>query len=242
MATIRAGIGGWVFPPWRGTFYPKDLTQADEIAYASRQVTAIEINSTFYRLQTPKTFRHWHDETPDGFVFSMKGSRFITNRRVLAEAGPAIDKFLDSGMTELGPKFGPILWQFAPTKQFDEADLTAFLKLLPKRMRHAVEPRHPSFADKAFFAFLRDRNIAVSFGDDPDYPAFDEVTADFVYARLRRCKADEPLGYPPEALDAIAKRFQAQAAEGRDAFVYFINGAKIRAPHAAQALIAKLDG
>jgi uncharacterized protein YecE (DUF72 family) len=242
MATIRTGIGGWVFPPWRGTFYPKEVKQADELAYASRHVTAIEINGTFYRLQTPKTFRHWHDHTPDGFVFSMKGSRFITNRRVLAEAGEAIDKFLDSGMTELGPKFGPILWQLAPTKQFDEADIAAFLKFLPKRHRHAVEPRHPSFADKAFFALLRDHNVAVSFGDDPDYPAFDEVTADFVYARLRNSKESEKTGYPPEALDDIAKRFKAHTAEGRDAFVYFINGAKIRAPHAAQALIAKLDG
>jgi uncharacterized protein YecE (DUF72 family) len=240
MATIRVGIGGWVFPPWRGTFYPKDVKQADELAYASRHVTAIEINGTFYRLQTPKTFHHWHDVTPDGFVFSMKGSRFITNRRVLAEAGDAIDKFLASGMTELGPKFGPILWQFAPTKQFDEADVAAFLKLLPKGHRHAVEPRHPSFADKSFFALLRDRNIAVCIGDDPDYPAFDEITADFVYARLRSCKETEKTGYTPQALTAIANRFADHAKAGRDAFVYFINGAKIRAPHAAMALIERL--
>jgi len=240
MATIRVGIGGWVFPPWRGTFYPKDVKQADELAYTSRHVTSTEVNGTFYRLQTPKTFRHWHDETPDAFVFSMKGSRFIANRRVLAEAGPAIDKFLDSGMTELGPKFGPILWQFAPTKQFDEADFAAFLDLLPKRHRHAVEPRHPSFEDKRFFALLRDRNIAASFGDDPDYPAFNEVTADFTYARLRSCKESEKTGYSPQALTAIAQRFQAHAAEGRDCFVYFINGAKVRAPHAAMALIERL--
>jgi uncharacterized protein YecE (DUF72 family) len=240
MATTRVGIGGWVFPPWRGTFYPKEVKQADELAYASRHVTAIEINGTFYRLQTPKTFGHWRDQTPDDFVFSMKGSRFITNRRALAEAGDAIDKFLDSGMTELGPKFGPILWQFAPTKQFDEADVAAFLKLLPKRHRHAVEPRHPSFADKAFFALLRDRNIAVCFGDDPDYPAFDEVTADFVYARLRNCKESEKTGYSPQALTAIAKRFADHAKAGRDAYVYFINGAKVRAPHAAMALIERL--
>src|SRR6185437_10458306 len=167
MAKVRAGIGCWVFPPWRGTFYPKEVKQADELAHASRHVTAIEINGTYYRLQTPKTFRHWQEETPDDFVFSMKGSRFITNRRVLAEAGEAVAKFLDSGMTELGPKFGPILWQFAPTKQFDEADFAAFLDLLPRKMRHVVEPRHPSFADNAFFKLLRDRNIAVCFGDDP---------------------------------------------------------------------------
>lgn len=240
MAKVRAGIGGWVFPPWRGTFYPKEVKQADELAHASRHVTAIEINGTYYRLQTPKTFRHWQEETPDDFVFSMKGSRFITNRRVLAEAGEAVAKFLDSGMTELGPKFGPILWQFAPTKQFDEADFAAFLDLLPRKMRHVVEPRHPSFADNAFFKLLRDRNIAVCFGDDSDYPEFDEVTADFVYARLRSCKESEKTGYSPQALTAIAKRFEQHVEAGRDAFVYFINGAKVRAPHAAMALIERL--
>src|SRR6185312_7759160 len=242
MATIRVGIGGWVFPPWRGSFYPAGVKQADELAYASRHVTAIEINGTFYRLQNPKIFTHWRDGTPDDFVFSMKGARFITNRRELAGAGEALDKFLASGMTELGAKFGAILWQLAPTKQFDEADFAAFLDPLPKRMRHAVEPRHASFADKAFFKLLADRNVAVCFGDDPDYPAFDEVTADFVYARLRSCTLAEETGYSPQALTAIARRFADHAEAGRDAFVYFINGAKVRAPHAAMALIERLKG
>ena len=216
---MRVGIGGWVFPPWRGTFYPKGVKQADELGHASRHVTAIEINGTFYRLQTAKSYRNWHDATPDDFVFSLKGSRFITNRHDLAEAGSAIERFFDSGMAELGDKLGPILWQLAPTKAFDADDFAAFLELLPKhlgdrRLRHVVEPRHNTFADPAVVALLRRHGVAMVLGDDPKYPVFDEVTADFVYARLRSCTEDEPTGYPPDALAAFARQFGKHAEDG----------------------------
>jgi uncharacterized protein YecE (DUF72 family) len=243
---IRVGIGGWVFPPWRGTFYPKGLKQAEELAHASRHLTAIEINGTFYGLQKPASYQRWHDETPDDFVFSLKGSRFITHRNDLSTAGPYIQRFLDSGLAELGPKLGPILWQFAPSLQFDEANFAAFLSLLPPRLgnlplRHVLEVRRSSFADPAFLKLMRDHNAAIAQVEDDKVPLFDEVTADFVYARLRRCAKDEPTGYSPQALTAIAERFAEHAKQGRDCFVYFINGAKVRAPHAAQALIKKLS-
>ena len=239
---IRVGIGGWVFPPWRGAFYPPGLKHSEELAYASRHVTAIEINGTFYRLQTPASFRRWHDETPDDFVFSLKGPRYVTHRADFGAAGPALDRFLTSGITELRDKLGPILWQFAPNLHFDEAGFGAFLELLPHQLRHVVEVRHASFATPEFFALLRRHRVAVAFVDDAKFPAFDEVTGDFVYARLRRCAEDEPAGYPPAALDAWAERARHWSAGGaRDCFLYFINGAKIRAPAAAQALLQRLN-
>jgi uncharacterized protein YecE (DUF72 family) len=243
---IRVGIGGWVFPPWRGAFYPKGLRQAEELAYASRQVTAIEINGTFYRTQTPASFKKWRDETPADFVFSLKGPRFLTHRPALASAEPYMQRFFDSGFLELGDKLGPILWQFAPTQEFDAADVTAFLALLPaeiggRPIRHIVEARHASFRTPEFFAVLRERQVAVALVDDAKYPAFEELTApDLAYLRLRRCSEKEEAGYPAAALDAWARRLQSWAAEGRDCFLYFINGAKLRAPAAAQALLARL--
>jgi uncharacterized protein YecE (DUF72 family) len=244
---IRVGIGGWVFPPWRGTFYPKGTRQADELAYASRRVTAIEINGTFYRTQTPASFKKWHDETPDDFMFSLKGPRFLTYRGELASAEPYMQRFFDSGFLELGPKLGPILWQFAPTLQFDAADFAAFLALLPaelggRAIRHVVEVRHPSFRTLEFFALSRDHRVAVAQVQDAKFPAFDELTADFVYLRLRRCSEKEETGYPAPALDDWAGRLRDWAAEGRDCFLYFINGAKVRAPAAAKALISRLAG
>ena len=238
--TIRVGIGGWVFPPWRGTFYPKDVKQAGELAFASRHVTGIEINGTFYRLLTPESYRRWHDATPDDFVFSLKGSRFITHRNDLATAAPFVERFFDSGMEELGPKLGPILWQFMPSLQFDEANVAAFLEALPKRLgnrklRHVLEVRNESFTHPGFAKLMEKHEAAIAWVEDPKVPLIEAVTADFVYARLRQCSEAEPTGYSPQALDAIAKRFEAHAKKGRDCFVYFINGAKIRAPHAAMA-------
>ena len=242
---IRVGIGGWVFPPWRSTFYPKEVKQADGLAYASRHVTAIEINGTFYRLQTPASYKRWHDATPDDFMLSLKGSRFITHRSDLSTAAPFMERFFDSGIVELGPKLGPILWQFAPNLQFDEGNIAAFLEALPKRLRnrklrHVLEVRSKSFSDPAFATLMEKHEAAIAQVEDAKYPEFDAVTADFVYARLRQCKEDEPTGYSPQALDAFAKRFEDHAKAGRDCFVYFINGAKIRAPHAAMALIERL--
>jgi uncharacterized protein YecE (DUF72 family) len=244
---VRVGIGGWVFPPWRGTFYPQGLRQADELSHASRRVTAIEINGTFYRLQNPASYRRWHDETPDDFMFSLKGSRFITHRGDLATAAPFLERFFDSGMTELGAKLGPILWQFAPTLRFDKSNVAAFLDALPKqlgerKLRHVLEVRHESFAEPAFARLMEKHGAAIARVEDPKVPLIETVTTDFVYARLRQCSEDEPAGYPPDALDAFARRFEEHAKAGLDCFVYFINGAKVRAPHAAQALLARLGG
>ena len=259
---IRIGIGGWTFEPWRGVFYPNGLPHAKELSYASARLTSIEVNGTFYRTQSPATFRKWASEVPDGFVFSIKGSRFVTNRRVLREAGESIERFLDSGVTELGNKLGPLLWQFAPFKKFDEADFGGFLELLPKTfdgraLRHVVEVRHDSFKTEAFVALLRKFELPVVFAEHDTYPAIADVTADFVYARLQ--KGDEKLkaGYPPKAVDGWAARSKTWAQGGepkdlpriaktsakkqsRDVFVYFIHEAKIRAPAAAMALIEKV--
>jgi uncharacterized protein YecE (DUF72 family) len=241
---IRVGIGGWVYPPWRGTFYPRGLPQARELAHASRQVTAIEINGTFYGAQKPASFRRWHEETPEDFVFSVKGPRFATHRSDLAAAAPSIERFFASGVLELRDKLGPILWQFAPWMRFEEAGFAAFLELLPRRLdgreiRHVVEVRHQSFFSPSFADLLRRHQVAVALVDDDNYPAFDEVTGDFVYARLRRCAEQEVTGYPADALDGWTDRFRKHAAQ-RDCFVYFINGAKVRAPAAAQALLQRL--
>jgi len=242
---IRVGIGGWVFPPWRGTFYPKEVRQADELNYASRHVTAIEINGTFYRLQNPASYKKWHDETPDDFVFSLKGSRFITHRNDLATAGQYVERFFASGMTELGPKLGPILWQFMPSLKFDEGNAAAFLEALPKslgnrKLRHVLEVRSSSFKDPAFYKLMEKHEVAIAWVEDAKVPLIETVTADFVYTRLRQCTEDEPTGYSANELAKIAERFQTHAKAGRDCFVYFINGAKIRAPHAAMALIDRL--
>src|SRR5690242_15707176 len=202
--SIRVGIGGWVFPPWRGAFYPQGLRQAEELAYASRHVTAIEINGTFYRLQTPASYQRWHDETPDDFVFSLKGSRFITHRNDLATAAPFMARFFASGMAELGPKLGPILWQFAAGLKFDEGNLAAFLEALPKTLgnqplRHVFEVRSSSFKDPAFFRQMEQHNAAIAWVEDAKVPLIEAVTTDFVYARLRQCSEDEPTGYSPDA-------------------------------------------
>jgi uncharacterized protein YecE (DUF72 family) len=242
------GIGGWVFPSWRGVFYPPGLTQARELAHASRHVTAIEINGTFYGSQKPASFRRWYDETPEDFVFSLKGPRFVTHRSDLATAGSSIDRFFATGVLELRDKLGPVLWQFAPRMAFDEAGFAAFLELLPQQLdgraiRHVVEVRHHSFATPSFAEMLRRHRVAVAMVDDDNYPPFETITGDFVYARLRRCREAEPTGYPLDALDDWAERFRRQSAQGgHDCFVYFINGAKVRAPAAAQALLQRLAG
>jgi len=260
---IYTGIGGWTYEPWRGVFYPKGLPQSQELSYAAQQLTSIEINGTFYRTQSPATYRKWASEVPDGFVFSLKGPRFAVNRRVLAEAGDSIKKFLNSGVTELGDRLGPLLWQFAPTKKYDEADFGKFLELLPpsfdgRPLRHVVEVRHDSFCTPDFIMLLRQFAVPVVFAEHATYPAIADVTADFVYARLQRGEERLKLGYPPKALDAWAERVKTWARGGspadlplidstakakkqsRDVFVYFIHEAKVRAPAAAMALIERL--
>ncbi|HEX2215079.1 MAG TPA: DUF72 domain-containing protein, partial [Xanthobacteraceae bacterium] len=237
--------------------------QAKELTYAAERLTSIEINATYYGSQKPESFRKWARETPPGFLFSVKGSRFTTNRRMLAEAGDSIKRFFDSGVLELGDRLGPLLWQFAPTKKFDEADFAKFLELLPPsleggKLRHAVEVRHESFRTQAFIALLRRFNVAVVFADHHTYPAIADVTADFVYARLQKGEDTIKTAYRPKALDAWAACARAWAEGGepkelprmgrdhepkrqpRDVFIYFIHEGKVRAPAAAMALIERL--
>src|ERR1700761_6202596 len=217
---IRIGVGGWTFAPWRGTFYPDDLTQKNELAYASRRLTAIEINATYYGSPKPESWRKWAGEVPDDFVFTVKGSRFATNRRDLSGAGESIDRFFGQGLTELGDKLGPVLWQFAPTKKFDAADFGGFLERLPKTIdgraiRHCVEVRNESFRVPEFAALLRQFNIPVVFADHGSYPAISDVTGDFVYARLQTGSDDIETAYGPNALDAWAGRLSTWAEGGR---------------------------
>jgi uncharacterized protein YecE (DUF72 family) len=261
--TIYAGIGGWTYEPWRGVFYPKGLVHARELAYAAQHLTSIEVNGTFYRTQTPKTFRAWAGEVPDGFVFALKGPRYAVNRRVLSEAGDSVKRFLESGITELGKKLGPLLWQFAPTKKFDEADFAGFLEHLPKtfdghRLRHVVEVRNDTFKTPAFIALARKAGVAICYAEHDTYTEIADITADFVYARLQKGNEKLKAGYPPKALDQWAERAKTWATGGapkdlprvekaaakkepRDTFIYFIHEAKVRAPAAAMALIERVS-
>jgi uncharacterized protein YecE (DUF72 family) len=261
---IHVGIGGWNFEPWRGVFYPKGLPQAKELEYAATHLTSIEINATFYRSQTPATFRKWAATVPDGFVFSVKGPRFTTNRGVLAEAGDSLKHFFNTGVLELGDRLGPLLWQFAPTKKFDPVDFGKFLELLPPKidgraLRHVVEVRHPSFLVPDFVALMRGFGMAIVFTDHARYPSLADATGDFIYARLQKGKDEIPTAYPPKEIDAWTKRLRlwaqgkapedlprvdaAAAPKGaapRDVFAYVIHEGKIRAPAAAMALIERL--
>jgi uncharacterized protein YecE (DUF72 family) len=259
---IRVGMGGWSYEPWRETFYPRDVPKKRELEYASRQVTMIEINATFYRLQKPSTFAGWRDQTPDDFVFAVKAPRYATIRQTLAEAGPAVERFVDSGLAELGTKLGPLLWQFAPAKRYDRDEIEAFLALLPKeigacRARHVLEPRHESFRSAEFVDQLRRHGAATVFADSDEYPSIADVTSDFVYARLMRSQAEIETGYASSDLDAFAEIAAAwsrgdepadlpriappiASAQARDVYVLFINGAKERAPAAARALLTRL--
>lgn len=247
MTSVRIGVGGWTYEPWRGVFYPEELKQKDELAYASRQFSAIEINGTYYGAQKPETFEKWHDETPDDFVFTVKAPRFATNRRVLAESGKSVERFLTGGVMRLGQKLGPINWQFLPTKQFDPDDFAAFLALLPdsvegKPVRHAVEVRHESFRNAAFVALARQRKIAIVHAGDSDHPEIEEATAPFAYARIMGTSEDEKLGYSGAKLDAWAKtaRKWAGGKSARDVFLFVISGFKQSNPAAAMALIERM--
>jgi uncharacterized protein YecE (DUF72 family) len=263
--TIRAGIGGWTFEPWEGTFYPDKWPKKRQLEYASSKLRTIEVNGTYYSGFKPETYAKWHAETPDGFVFAIKGNRFVTNRRVLAEAGGSMDKFFGQGLEELAEKLGPIVWQFAPTKKFDADDFEGFLKLLPETLsglslRHALEVRNPTFAVPKFVALARKYRCAICYAHHHDYPEFADVTADFVYARLQKGKDDIPTAYSPPDLDGWAARAKLWAEGGqpddlpladpsakpekkpRDVFLYIIHEGKIRAPHGAMALQERVDG
>jgi uncharacterized protein YecE (DUF72 family) len=260
---VYVGIGGWTFEPWRGAFYPKGLPHAKELSYAAERLTSIEVNGTFYRTQTPATFRKWASEVPAGFMFAIKGPRFAVNRRVLKEAGDSIQRFLNSGVGELGERLGPLLWQFAPTKKFDPADFGGFLELLPQKfdgrpLRHVIEVRHDSFRTPEFLALIRQFGFPVVFTDHVKYPNIADLTGDFVYARLQRGKDTVPTAYPPKDIAAWAGRLRSWAQGGapddlpyveaankpkaapRDVFAYVIHEGKVRAPAGARALIERL--
>jgi len=244
-ATIRIGIGGWTYPPWRGVFYPEKLPQKQELEYASRQLGVIEINATFYGRQSPKSWAAWEKVAPEGFQFAVKGSRFCVMKTKLAEASEGLSGFFAQGFAALGPKLGPILWQFASRRKFDPDDIAGFIDLLPSeldgmKLRHAIEPRHESFHDDKFFDLCRTRNIAVVLEDSDEYPTIEADTADFAYARLQRMSEDVPTGYENAALDGFAARARAWQKDGRDAYIFMINGAKLRAPAAALALQDRL--
>ena len=244
-ATVRIGIGGWTYPPWRGVFYPDKLPQTKELEYASRQLTAIEINATFYGRQSPKSWQKWADTAPDGFQFAVKGSRYCVMKPKLCEAGEGLAGFFAQGFAALGPKLGPVLWQFASRRKFDRDDIAGFIDLLPEeldgiKLRHAIEPRNESFKDHKFFDLCSARNVAVVLEDSDEYPAIEADTADFAYARFQRMREDVPTGYEPDALDRFAAKVHAWQKAGRDAYIFMINGAKVRAPAAALALQERL--
>jgi uncharacterized protein YecE (DUF72 family) len=242
---IRIGIGGWTYPPWRGVFYPEKLAQKKELEFASHALTAIEINATFYGRQSPKSWAGWEKVVPDGFQFAVKGSRYCVMKPKLAEAGEGLAGFFAQGFAVLGPKLGPMLWQFAARRKFDREDIAGFLDLLPREidgiaLRHAIEPRHESFRDDKFFDLCREHNAAVVFEDSDDYPLIEADTADFGYARLQRMREEIPTGYDAAALDGFAKLAREWVTGGRDAYIFMINGAKVRAPAAAMALQERL--
>ena len=245
---IHIGVGGWTYEPWRGVFYPDGLVQKRELEYAASKLTSIEINGTYYSTFKPDSWRKWRDETPEGFVFSVKASRYCTNRKVLSEGGESFNRFLSQGLTELGDKLGPINWQFMATKKFDPEDFEGFLKLLPKekdglRLRHALEVRHPSFDVQEFYDLAAKYGAAIVYAEDdeaPDWPRIDQDTADFRYARLMSSREDEPAGMTAAELDAVADRVKGWSATG-EVFAYFIAGAKVRNPAAAQALIERVS-
>jgi len=260
--TIHIGIGGWDFDPWRGTFYPPGLARAKQLEHLGTRLNATEINATFYKLQSPALFERWGKMVPDGFKFAVKASRFCTNRKNLGDAGEAIGRFCAQGFTELGDKLGPILWQLAPTKRFDAEELSAFLMLLPTSrdgiaLSHALEVRNESFKCREFVAMARAANVAIVFADHDTYPGIADLSADFVYARLQRARDEETSGYRADALDRWARVARGWAAgesppglehvsdapapaKPRDVFIFFISGAKVRNPAAAEALTDRL--
>ncbi len=258
---IRVGVGGWTYQPWRGLFYPPKLPAKQELAHASRRLTAIEINGTFYRTQSPASFAKWAAETPDDFVFTVKAHRFTTTRKTAEEAREPVQHFLGSGLAELGPKLGAVNWQFDPRRRFQPEFIDGFLGVLPRELngralRHALEVRHPSFADPAFVGLLRKHEAAAVYTDAEDWPSIPDATADFVYARLQRAREEEPTGYPPAELDRWVAAASAWAEGGapdglplftepapggsRDVFAFFISGHKAHNPAAAEALLARL--
>jgi uncharacterized protein YecE (DUF72 family) len=258
---VRVGVGGWDFDPWRESFYPLKLAKTKQLGHMAARLTAIEINATYYKLQKPELFERWAKAVPEDFRFAVKGSRFCSNRKVLSEAAESVERFCGQGLSELGGKLGPILWQFMATKRFEPDDFRAFLALLPSKvggvkLRHAVEPRHESFRDPAFVAMARKAGVAIVFADSDEFPCIADLSGDLVYARLQRSREEESAGYSAAELDRWAEvakawargespaRFpylgKAPRPRAREAYLFFISGAKVRNPAAAEALIGRL--
>lgn len=282
---VRVGISGWTYPPWRGVFFPSRLPQKRELEYAAGIFRTIEINGTFYSLQRPKNYLSWAERTPDDFVFSVKGSRYITHLRRLRDVEIPLANFFASGLLCLGPKLGPILWQFPPNFRYSPDLVEEFFSLLPRdtyaaaelgekheprmkgrvfldpeckrKLRHAMEIRHPSFLTPAFIRQLRRHRVALVCADAVEWPRPRDVTADFVYCRLHGSKELYASGYGPKAIDAWTRRVAHWARGGelregeyassakatvrkKDVFVYFDNDAKVRAPRDAQRMVQRL--
>jgi uncharacterized protein YecE (DUF72 family) len=270
VADIRIGLSGWRYAGWRGDFYPKGLVQRKELAYAAERFSTIEVNGSFYSLQRPSSYALWRDETPDDFVFALKGGRFITHMKRLRDVDGAMANFFASGPLALGDKLGPVLWQLPARTRFDADVLGAFLDRLPRtsgeaadlarhhddklppdralttaltqvRLRHAIEPRDLSFADPAAIDLLRRYDVGLVVSDAGDkWPRFEEVTSDLVYVRLHGAEELYTSGYGPEALDEWAARISSWAGQGLDVLVYFDNDAKVHAPYDALALMDRL--
>ena len=260
---VRIGIGGWTYAPWRKNFYPDGLAQKRELEYASRHLRAIEINGTFYGAQKPATYARWASETPEGFVFSLKAPRYITEGKRLADTAKGIKGFIEGGLDQMGDRLGPILWQLPPSRRFDADDLDAFLRLLPgtlaeRPLRHVLEVRHPSFLSTEYVALARSHRIPTVFTDSPEYPSLADITGDFTYARLMRSEDGIATGYGSTDLDDWSARAQRWAGGqdnpelphvtatlpdggSRDVFIFFISAAKHRNPAAAMALQSRVD-
>lgn len=270
MPQVRVGISGWNYPLWRGVFYPKGLAHRRELEYASRQFTSIELNGSFYSLQRPESYQLWRDQTPESFLFSVKGGRFITHMKKLRGVETALANFFASGVLALGDKLGPVLWQLPPNLGFDPGRVADFLDLLPRStaeaarlagrhddkvegrawlttdadrpLRHAMEVRHASYETEEFLDLLRARQVAVVTADTAGkWPMLLEPTTDLAYLRLHGDIELYVSGYDDAALDLWAGRVRTWLSGGCDVVVYFDNDAKVRAPFDALALMKRLD-
>jgi uncharacterized protein YecE (DUF72 family) len=241
---IHVGVGGWTFEPWRNNFYPKGLPHKQELHHASRQLTAIEINGSFYSTFKPEQYAKWRDETPEGFMFSLKAHRFTTHRRDLSTGADGIQRFCTSGIVELREKLGPIVWQLMPSTQFVRENIEAFFRLLPKEvggtpLRHVLEPRHESFLDPAYLELAHRYGVATVHADTDKYPSIADPATPLAYLRLMRSEPRRKTGYPPATIAQWAEGSRAWVAKGadREVFAFFISGAKERNPAAAMEML-----